>query len=150
MNWQLALQSFSVGLGGIGLWFIYDLIKDFKDFKKETGRDISALKKEREDFKNTVRSAELSISYKVQDMQKVHGEFVLHTKGMHLETVRDLAQIKNVLVDSSKKADEIRSYLDKSLLLNKNFHERMKLMESEFKTIKIQIGDLLIIKDKKS
>ncbi len=149
MNWDLVLKSFSVGFSGLALWFIYDLIKDFKEFKKEAGRDIGNLKKEREDFKLTVSRAELSIGYQVQEMKKVHGDFSLHTKGVLIETVKDLSLIKTSLSESAKKTEQIKGYLDKSLLLHRNFHERLKFMENDLKTLKIQIGDVLIIKDKK-
>lgn len=44
MTWEMALQSLFVAGSSIGAWFMYDLVKEFKDFKKETVRELSQIR----------------------------------------------------------------------------------------------------------
>ncbi len=90
MTWELALQSLFVLGSSIGTWFLYDLVKEFKEFKKETGRDISNLKRERELFQQVVRGSELSMNVRVMELNTA-----LENSRTHVE--RGLGIIDNEL-----------------------------------------------------
>lgn len=149
MNWQVVLQTFSAGMGAIGIWFIYDLIREFKLFKKETRLDIQSLKTERQDFKSTVRNAELNIHGRVTDLQKIHNNHFIQSEKSINAVNMELERFKNLMTTASGKADAFENFLNKLLVIAKTLNDRLKKVESEMSTLKIEVGDLTIFKDKK-
>lgn len=136
MDWAGVIQ-FSTGcLAAIGAWFLYDLVREFKGFKKETGRDIESLKRERDAFQQMVRGAEISMKARVIELNSA-----LETSKTHIE--RNLGIIDNELArirysiervnDKAKKFDE---FMDVSFRLAQAIHERNKSLQKQINEIK--------------
>lgn len=149
MSWQTVFQAFSASFGAIGAWFIYDLIREFKMFKTETKTDIQTLKTERADFKNTVRLAELSIHSRVVDLQKISNSHYLQVE-KSLNTVNmELERFRNLMTTATGKAETFEAFLNKVLNVSKLLNDRIRKTEHELHSLKIELGDLLIIKGEK-
>lgn len=136
MTWASAFQLFSSGLAAIGVWFIWELVKEFKAFKVETKTDISTLKIQRSGFEVTVRNAELNIGLRVNEMQKLHNNFSLEVK-------EALMQFRNDNKNFSK-------FMKTSLELVGRLNDKLVVQEKELKSLKIQLGEVIIFKSQKN
>lgn len=136
MSWLVAFQTFTAGLAAIGGYFIYDLIAEFKAFKSDTKTDVFNLKLERSNFQSTVRNAELSIGLRVNEIQKVHNDFTL--------------EMKTTLLQFGNDTKNFTKFMQKSLDLCEHLNDRLKTQEQELKTLKIQLGEVMIFKSQKN
>lgn len=146
MSWQTALQTFSAGLAALAIYFLYDLIREFKLFKKETGVDISNLKIERSQFQTTVRNAELTIGLRVEEMHKIHTTFSHQVQEKILGVREELIKTKFAADTIVRQSERLEEYLKKSFQLSKALNESLKRHEKEIQMIKIKIGDTTIFK----
>lgn len=146
MTWVEIFQGVTGFFAALGAWFIYDLIREFKSFKKETTDNVYSLKQERHTFQNTVRNAELSIGMRVNDMQKIHNEFTTMAKQSMNELKSELTHLKNVVESTSEKAENFEEFLKKALQLSRALNERIKAQEKELQNLRVVIGDTTIIK----
>lgn len=136
-------EIFTSGIGAIGIWFLWDLVREMKNFKTEAGRDISALKKEREDFKNTVKAAELSMRVEIAKLEQIHNKFDA-----------SITQKIIVLNEEMKFTTKMSMRNNESLKIGqqvlKLLNARVKAQSEWIKTIKVAIKDITIFKtDKK-
>lgn len=145
MSWEIVLQSITAALGGFGIWCIYDLIREFKAFKSETKNDVFSLKQERNSFQNTVKSAELTINSKVNDMHKLHSTFALDVKESLFKINDEISKMSFAIKSSTKKTENFESFLQKCLLVTKTLNEKVKNQETEIK----KINEVLIFKTKR-
>ena len=145
MSWELVLQSMSASLAAFGIWCIYDLVREFKIFKSETKNDVVSLKQERMSFQNTVRSAELTINSRVNDMHKIHTSFAFDVKDSLLKINNEINQMSLKINSSTRKVENFEEFLQKCLVITKNMNERVKKQEHEIK----KINDVLIFKTKR-
>ena len=134
MTWELALQSLILGMAAIGSWFIYDLISEFKTFKESTRTDVQALKQERAGFAAIVQTAELNIGMRVNEMQKLHNDFTL--------------EVKTSLMQFGHNTKNFEKFMQKSLDVCTRLSERLKMQEMELRAIKIEIGEVMIFKNR--
>lgn len=141
MTWQLALQGVLTVFSGIGLWFMYDFVREMKAHKDATRQDISALKLERETFKNTVRSAELSMGERVGELRKTQNEFSVLVKSGLGNMSLDVERIRDSIHQATKDSENFKKFLQKLLIVTKH-HEK------EINTLKVQIKDVTIFKSK--
>jgi len=148
MSWEIALQSFSAGLAAIGLWFIYDLIREFKMFQKETRTDVSTLKNERVTFLNTVKQSELMISSEVMKMQKIQDSFSLEVKKSFIDITKDISELRKIIDETSKSSANFSDFLNKALEVMKKINDKVRRHEFELQTLKIEMGELTLFKEK--
>ena len=149
MTWELVLQSFTVGLAAIGSYFIYDLISEFKMFKKDTKTDVDSLKLERSSFVGTVRNAELSIGLRVNEVQKIHNDFSLNVSQTLGEINVEMQKFKLTVDDTAKKVEKLDSFLVKSFQISQKLHQKIAAHDEEIKGMKVQMGDTTIFKSRK-
>lgn len=150
MTWQLVIQSFMMTFAAIGGWFLYDLVREFKSFKSETKNDVFTLKQERHDFKTTVRNAELTISLKVNDLTRLHHDFSIQVRRDLQDITHEVAQIKKASTEAAAQTENYGEFLKSTLKLSRAFNERLKAQESELKTLKVELGQaLLMLKNRK-
>lgn len=142
MSWELALQSVTVAFATIGGWFLYDLVSEFKSYKKESHIDIVSLKQERADFKNTVRASELSIKDRVNQMQAVHTDFSSMVNESLLKIRNEIDKLSEVSKDAHKKAEKLDETMTKTFRLFKHF-------DQEIKSIKVELEKVTIFKSGK-
>lgn len=145
---ELLLQSFTAGLAALATWFIYEHIRDFKNFKKEASRDISSLQKERTHFEAMVRSASHDIAHRVLDLQRLHNDFSLEMKNSISTVGFELEKIKSIVREMKDKTEQHEAYLKKTFELSRYFSEKIKTHEEEIKTMRLDLGDLMIFKKK--
>lgn len=143
MTWEIALQTISAGMAGIAMFFLYDLVREFKTFKSETKRDILNLEKQREEFKTTVRNYELSSSIRTNELQKLHNDFNLKVSKEVANLGVDIMKIHALTTDMNKKTETFNDFFSKSLSIMKRF-------DLEIKSMKVQIKDLIIFKNGKT
>lgn len=147
MTWQTVIQTAMTGFAAIGAWFLYDLVREFKMFKVEAKTDINTLKNERASFQNTVRNAELSISIRVTEIQRVHNEFTLDVKKSLIEINAKFSQLQGAVDVTSKKAENFEGFLDRSLTLCRTLDGRLKKQEHEMRSLKIDLGKVVLFKN---
>lgn len=133
LSWETALQSILVGMSAIGSWFLYDLVKEFKDFKKNTGSDIASLKRERDIFQQIVRGSELSMKARVMELNAA-----LETNKTHVERGlgiidNELARIRMSIDRANEKAQKFDDFMKLSLKLCNTINERQKKLEGEIR-----------------
>lgn len=150
MSWEHVLQTFTASLATLGGWFLFQLVTEFKTFKKEAGRDIIDLKLERQAFQTTVRAAELTIGMRVNDMQKLHNEFTLDVNKSLMLLGSDMDRIRIVTNSTMTKAENFESFLKKSLQVSQALSQKLDQQKQELQSLKIQVGEVLILKTKKS
>jgi hypothetical protein len=148
MTWELALQSLTITLAGIGGFFLYDLVREFKTFKTKTSEDIFALRSERENFKLSIRNAELTISHKVGDLTNLHNQFSVDVKKAHIQFQNEAEKIKDILTDSVKETDRLSNFMKKSFDMHEALNSQMKLQREEINSLKVKLGELTIFKTK--
>jgi hypothetical protein len=137
MNLQLFVQSVSVGMAGMAVWFIYELIKEFKAFKKEASRDIQSLNQEREHFENTAKSACLDISHRVADLSHLHNDFALEIQKVLKEVTFDVDRMRNSVEKIVRRIDSNEAMIKKAVDVTRTFNDRMKYAEEELGTLKV-------------
>lgn len=130
--WKYAFETFITGLAGIAVYFIYDLISEFKTFKTDTRADVSTLKLQRSQFEITVRNAELSIGLRSNEMQKQLNEFSL--------------DIKQAVMKFSSETQTFDKFMRKSLELAGQLNDKMKHQEKDLKDLKVQLSEVMIFK----
>lgn len=146
MNWQTAFQTFATGMAALASWFLYDLVKEFKSFKSETRTDVSGLKRERDDFKTTVRNSELSIAVRVTEMQKLHSEFNVKIVEQISSIKSDVRELRDVMREAKENSKNYAEFLQKALKICHVLDHRLKKQEADLKAVKIQVGELMILK----
>ncbi len=149
MSWENALQVFSSCLAGLAGWFLFDLVREFKSFKKETGTDISTLKLEREKFQLTIRNSELSMSARVADLQRLHDGFSLQVTQKLADMRFELQRAKEASIGMNAEAKKFGEYMERSFKLSSALNEKMKSHDKEIQSIKIRIDDITIFKSQK-
>ena len=129
------------GLASVAVWMIYDLIREFKTFKKEAGQDIITLKNERNRFESTVRNVEVSFRMEAVKIEKVHLDFSSSVKS-------ELKDIREISTDITKNMKNFDRFMVKSFQVSKALHERLKSQEEEIVSLKIKLKDMMIIRGK--
>lgn len=117
MDFSLFFQTLTASLSGIAAWFIYEHIKDFKTFKKEAGKDIQGLQKEREHFEFVVRSAGITLTDRVHDIERLHNQFSVGMKGQLVEVTHEVQKIKDMIHAIDGKIADQESHLKKIRIL---------------------------------
>lgn len=135
IDWQTALQVFSTGMAGIASWFLFDFVREFKAFKVEANKEIQTLRAERSTFQSVVRNAEMSMSLRTSEITKLVSEFKILVKSDVLDLKSDLREIKALTSNHE-------SFMRKSLEVSKRLNQ-------EVKSLKIKMGEVLIIKNGK-
>lgn len=128
---------------------MFDLVREFKNFKSEAKNDIFTIKLERESFKTTIRNAELSIGLRVTEMQKLHSEFALQVKERLIEMRSEIERANTASTDLIKQAQTLDEFIKKSFELSKILNEKLKTHEKEIKDLKIKVGGATIFKGTK-
>lgn len=143
MTWELAFQTFTAALASIGGWFMYDLVKEFKSFKKDTSRDIRALQSERENFQVTVKEAELNIALRVTELQALHNDFSLNVNN-ELNTLREeISAIRSISRQSLNNTRHQADFLKKALDLNKRLEQRLQEQEQGMTEVQDKLAFLM-------
>lgn len=137
MTWDIVLQSFTAALAGIGGWFLYDLVSEFKTFKKDTRMDIISLKQERTDFKNSVRAAEISMSARMNELQAIHNSFSLTVNDSLLKLKSETEKLSDTLKETDTKSDKLDHTLSKAFQLFRHFNKEIKSLKVEMEKITI-------------
>lgn len=150
MTWQTMLQLFTGTFASLGAWFLYDLIREFKSFKSETKTDVFNLKQERNDFKTTVRNAELSIALRVTDLQRLHSDFATNIKEQLFELKNEIKEIREITNHAKHNSQQYADFLKKALELCRFLDQKLKTQEREIKSIQIKLDELIILKQKPS
>lgn len=132
MAFQAFLTIISSGLAGVCIWFLYDLVKEMKSFKHETGRDILRLNQERQDFKDTVKSHELATQMRVNELRQIQGEFSTTIKSQLVDVNHELRLIN----DQTKSISENHA---KAIKISQALYGKVKVLEDEIKSLKIKV-----------
>lgn len=135
MGWQLVSQVFSTGMAGIAVWFIWDLIREFKSFKTETKTDIISLKHQREEFKLLVGDAKLVISQRVTSLEGIHNKYNLEVNRAIIEVNAELSKLRDTMAITNDKSKHFDDFLNKVLIIIKKVNERVRKIELENVTI---------------
>jgi len=138
VTWQTALQVFQSGLAAIAIYFIYELIREYKGFKKEASADLISLRAERRQYEVAVMAASLKL-----DEMKVKTEGALQTINHEIKVFRESV----VLV--GKQAERAEAFMRKTYELANILNNKFKEHDRDIKTIKIKIGDMTIYKSGK-
>ena len=149
MSWESVLQVFMSGFAGIGAWFLYDLVREFKGFKNETKNDVFTLKHERNNFQTTIRNSEMTISSRVNEMQRISQEFSLTVRKDLQDIKFEISKIKESTDQASKNSKHYAEFLQRALELCKALDTRLKSQEQEVMSLHLKIKDLIIIKSGK-
>jgi hypothetical protein len=83
MSWDAVVQIVSSGFGLFGLKLLYDLVREFRNFKDETKRDISSLRTERDAFRLAIKEADLNLKGHVLQMDEVFQKSMASAKTLH-------------------------------------------------------------------
>lgn len=150
MNWPILLQTMTAASIPLATWFLWDLIREMKTFKESTRSDISTLKSEKITFINVVRTAELTISSKVNDMQRIHGNFSVEVKKALIEINAEIVSLQKVIGSAAKKSENFEAFLDKALAVVKNINDRVRRNEHELQALRIEVSEFSIVKDNKN
>lgn len=136
MTWEQALQSLLVMGSGIGAWFLYDLVKEFKEFKRESGRDISSLKKEREVFQHLVRSSEVTIQARIQELTSAMTQSKTQVElGLGIVD-NELTRVRYSIERAQEKANKFDEFMKNSYKLSFALNEKCKVIERELSIVK--------------
>lgn len=146
MSWYSVFQT---GLAGIGAWFLYELVKEFKSFKSETKRDLANLEKQRAAFENSLRQTDLSMRMRVEDLRQLQHDHNLQAKHLLSQIKTDVTRIEIIAENLEKKTLDHEAFMKKYLQVSKVFNEKIKNHESEIKSLQLKLGDLTIIKSGK-
>ena len=139
MTWQDAIQVVSTVFAGIGMWFVFDLIREFKQFKTESKRDITNLQRERDLFTQLVRGSELSMKSRVLELNSA-----LETNKTHVERGlgiidNELARIRMSIDRANEKAQRFDDFMKTALKLSHAINEKQKQLEKEFLSMRATI-----------
>ena len=142
MSWEIVLQSTIAILISIVGWFLFEMISEFKDFKREAKTDIKSLQRERATFEATVKHSELFFGMRVTDLQRLHNDFDLQTKKhlTDLELGVDKVVLKVDLIAS--KAQSIEEVTTKIVTV-------LKHHAHDIKELKIKMGEVTVFKTSK-
>ncbi len=129
MTWNIAFQTFSAGLAGLAVWFIYEALKEFKNFKKEASTDLQALGRERHQFELAVRAATLKI-----DEHRVMSDS--NFKSMQ----HDIAVFKAALANLTSEAKNARDFMKKNYILAKVLHDKHDRTEKDMRKLEEMVN----------
>jgi hypothetical protein len=142
-------STISTAISAVGAWFIYDLIREFKTFKKDTSVDIQSLKQERQLFQTTVRNAELTIGHRVHDLEKIHTNYSQAVSEKILNVKEELIKVRLASTDIVNQSQRVEAYLKTSFKLSKALNDHVKRHEKELSHIRIRLGDTTVFKSQK-
>lgn len=138
MSWELALQSLLCGLSTIGTWFLYQLITEYKDFKKETASDLVSLRAERRNFEVMMMASSLKL-----DEHRQGTEHSMKTINHELKVFRD------TMYQVSKQAERSEEFMKKTFTLAESINKTMRDHDKAIKTIQVRMGEVTIFKTPK-
>lgn len=138
MTWQIVLQTITSGLAGLGTWFLWELIKEYKAFKNETAADLISLRAERRNFEVMMMAASLKL-----DDHRQSTEHSIKTINHELKVFSDT--ISHV----SRQAERSEQFMKKTYELAEVLNKKISNHDKEIKTIKIQMGETTIFKTPK-
>jgi len=139
MSWEQAIQTIFMMGSGIATWFLYDLVKEFKEFKKETGRDISTLKKERELFQAFVRSTEMTMQVRVHELGAAIDSHKTHLeRGLGIID-NELVRIRYSIDRANEKAQKFDDFMKTSFKLSNALNEQTKALKAEMDLLKKEL-----------
>lgn len=127
MSWDTALKAFTSGLAFIATYFIWELIREYKLFKKETGGILADIKEERRQFEHSVKS----ISLETQNS----------FKSANLEILK----LKNSVEMVTEKTSKAHDFMKKGLELARALNSKSKRHEDEINHLRLNVGKLTTI-----
>jgi len=138
MTWQVAFQTFSTGLAGIAVFFLYDLVKEYKSFKKDVADDLASLREERRIYKEAVMRTLLKF------------EELRLTSETSIKVInQEMIMFKRQMNEISEDTKSAHSFMKKAFGLAKALNERSARHEKDIQALKVQIGDTIIFKSGK-
>jgi len=146
---ELAFKIFSSGLAAIATWFIWDLIREFKLFKAEAKAEMLNLKLEREEFKAIVRDAKDVISTRVLSLERIHHSYNLEVTQTIRKMNAEFEKLQNNFSLATQKVSNFELFFKKMLAIIKGINDRVKKSEAEISSVKIELGQVTIIKGEK-
>lgn len=132
--WTLATQIFTGGLSAIGVWFLYETLREYRSFKSETGKVLSDLKAERGRFELAIDATQL----KIKEMNS----------GLDTAMKNTNFEIEKINFNTQEiKGSALKAHLfyQKSLELGAALNTRTKKHEEELQHMRQQIGKALTI-----
>ncbi len=138
MDWEKAFEVFTTGLAGIAIWFLYELVKEYRDFKEETSDVLQEISHQRQSFDLGVRAALLKID-ELRNATETSIKVINH----------ELHIFKKAMIDLQGQAERTKEFMEKNYILAKVLHDKHDQLEKEFKTIKIRMGEVTIFKTPK-
>jgi hypothetical protein len=137
------LQWIPAGAVTLCVYFVHQIVNDFKKFKAKAENNFEEFEKTRASHLDSVRGYSLQIAQKVDELRIIHSEF-------KAEVEIGMAKIGVDLDKITFRADQAKAVFEKALQLAQVLNQKVKKNEDEISSIKIQLGKSTMFKGKKN
>lgn len=138
MTWQIAFQVFTTGLATVAVWFLYDLVREYKVFKTQASGDLFSLRAERRNFEVSVMAAGI----KLDELRK-------STEYSITVINHEMGKLKESIKEVSDQSERSSSFMKKTYEVVGVLIKRVENSEAEIKGVKVKMGEVTIFKSGK-